>query len=168
MAKNWYVVRTQFQAERRAETVLNGMSFSTYLPLAKVESRGRLTLKPFIVGYLFVRFDWRNDPWESIAYTPFVKEFVGYREGSIHPLQVRSSDMRELKSRVRELGGTVPLGSKARELSPGLLVEVLTGPFSYWVGTVDVVKGSRVTLLFDLLGAERPVTLARDCVAAAA
>lgn len=175
MSAAWYVLRTQFQQEERAARELGNQGFETFLPLARVESRrardGLLLakVKPLFTTYLFVNFDHQVQRWHAILSTAGIKTFIGYKEGHDLPSAIPESDMRELRTRLQEVGGIFPLNlSRPKYITAGTIVRVLFGPFRDQAATVQVDHGTRVEVLLRFAGALRNARLPKDCLVVAA
>jgi transcription antitermination factor NusG len=82
-APRWAVVYTHPQAERWADSNLTRRGYVTYLPLAAVRVRDRVTpsmlhtvQRPLFSRYLFIRFNHLADSWSPIRDTPGVLDLV--------------------------------------------------------------------------------------------
>lgn len=168
MAVEWYVIRTHYAQEERADLELRNQGWQTKLPLARYEYRQRNgnlieRIRPLFRSYLFVAFDVYEDRWGPIVNTKGVVTFVGYRLGMDRPPAVPEKDMQELNDRLSQCGGVLPLGiSRPMEIEPGMMVRILFGPFRDQTALAQARCGSRVEVLLRFAGAYRPVKLHRD------
>lgn len=168
--KEWFVIKTHFQQERRANRELLQQRLETLLLLARTEHRNQsgtliARITPLFSTYLFVKLDWRKSRHQIMA-TRGVKTFVGYLDGMEKAPVVDPLDIEELKSRVENY--VINLSRPHKEIEPGVMVQILFGPFRDQVASVQAIHGSRVEILLQLLGSTTPMTLPRECLQAAA
>jgi len=169
----WFVARTHFQQEQQASLELQRQGFQTYMPQARVERKrkdGVITskLRPLFTTYIFIGCDFETQRWQPVASTRGINQIIGWQYGSAKPPIVRPQDMMDLRHHVAEHGGVVPMGlTRPKYLEPGTLVQILFGPFRDQSVRVKADKGSRVEVLLQCLGVERPVKLSRECLAVA-
>ena len=77
--RKWRVVMTNTNAEKTAKANIRPLGFETYLPMAVTERprtarRPAATIiRPFLRGYMFVRFDTRRDDWGALFTTIGIK-----------------------------------------------------------------------------------------------
>ncbi|PHY12712.1 hypothetical protein CSW58_10785 [Caulobacter sp. B11] len=89
--RKWRVVMTNTNAERTAKANIRALGFETYLPMAVTERPrtarrpAATVVRPFLRGYLFVRFDTRRDDWGELFTTIGIKGIL--RAGGV-PLSV--------------------------------------------------------------------------------
>lgn len=168
----WFVIRTGYQQEQRVSSLLAARRINTFLPLIKTEERlrnGLLVdrLKPLFTRYLFVQSSWKHSV--SVRYTKGVEYFVGYVENSGKPAFLTDMEMQELKTRLNFTSELTPVNfSRPKDIHPGMLVQILLGPYRDRIAPVKSVFGSRVEVLFNMLGKEIPCKLDRECLTAVA
>jgi len=173
--RNWYVMRTQPLMEERVAKDLNRAGVETLLPLAAIETRLRSGLlvnriRPLFRSYLFVHVNWDTATRIAISNVRFIKGFLGYTDISDEPGIVREQDMEELRQRLSECGGVIPLNvsRSSKPLEAGDMIRVLFGPFRDHTAQVQAVHGSRVQFLIRLLNQDHMVKLPQECLAVAA
>lgn len=173
MVLEWYVLRTYYAQEQHAAQELTNLEFETFLPLARTERRQRggllvAKIKPLFSSYLFVKFDRYDRRWQQVCSALGVKGFIGYLDGQAHPSTVPEKHMQELRDRLDEYGGVVPMGlSRPKVLNAGQLVLILFGPFREQSAIVQADCGSRVEVLLRFAGAPRAVKIPKQCLAVA-
>lgn len=167
----WFVLRTAFQREQRACLELSHQSIRTFLPLARTEHRrldGLLVakLRPLFTGYAFVFMDWLHR--YPVLSTVGVKGFVGYIDGMPKPPSVSREDIKELRQRLEEIGGRAVVNlSRLKPIEPGMMAQILFGPYRDHIAKVQAVDGSRVMVLLKFAGVDVPTRLPKDCLIAA-
>lgn len=171
---DWYVIRTHYAQEDRAQLNLTRQEYETILPQARVLKRranGLLIerIRPLFTGYLFVGVV-LGKRWQPIASTYGVAGFVGYCPGHATPPKVKNADIEELRRRIEEAGGYFHMGlSRPQDIRPDMMVRVLFGPFRDQTAKVKVDCGSRVQVLLQAVGAwsNVPIKLPKECLTAA-
>lgn len=153
--RKWRVVMTNANAERLAKANLRQLGFETYLPMA-VSERPRTArrpaatmVRPFLRGYLFVRFDTRLDDWGALFTTIGIKGLL--RAGGV-PLSVPEHVVTEIKQ--REECALIKLSDPADGC------RFKRGDPALWVGPkadIDVIfdellDENRAVVFFDFLG----------------
>lgn len=143
--------------EKRFHFSLVNQRIKSFLPLGRYEHRrvsdGLLVAKvsPLFPRYLFVQTRWQDR--RPVMATRGFKEFVGWAPGQDKPPYVPNIVIRELKSRLQEiLGLDVLLLHRPKEIEPGIMVQILFGPFRDHVAKVQAVHDSRVEVLLSLFG----------------
>lgn len=167
--REWFVLQTYYQQERKANRELLRQDFETLLLLGRTEYRDRSgnlqwRIAPLFTTYLFVYLDWMKSRHQAMA-TKGVKTFVGYLDGMKKAPSVDPLDIEDLKSLVQNY--VVNLSRPKKEIEPGALVRVLFGPFRDQTASVQVVHESRVEVLLQLLGSKIPMVLPREQLQAA-
>lgn len=153
----WYAVAAKPGQELGAAGHLERQGFQTFTPSivktvrhARRRTERRVALFP---GYLFVRFDIGQCAWRSINGTPGVRSLVMAGE---RPLPAP----RGLVESFIELSDKAGLMQTALEC--GQRVEILSGPFASWVGTVERMDDrGRVFVLLRLMNGESAVAMDR-------
>lgn len=164
----WFVLRTLWQQEQRAERELNNQNVKTFLPMARTERRrasdGLLTAKvhPLFPRYLFVQLRWEEH--KPIMFTRGVHSFVGYYPGMDKAPVVRKGVIKELRSRLEEvLGRDVIVFGRPEKVEPGMIARILWGPFTGHLGLVESIDDDdRAKLILELFGVKTPIKLPRD------
>jgi len=102
VARKWRVLQTNPNAERTALANVRRLGLEAYLPMAITErpataKRPAATIiRPFLPGYMFVRFDTRLDPWGDLFTTIGVKAIL---RAGLAPLAVPDSEVEALRQR---------------------------------------------------------------------
>lgn len=153
--RKWRVVMTNTNAERTAKANIQALGFETYLPMAVTERprsarRPAATfVRPFLRGYLFVRFDTRRDDWGALFTTIGIKGIL--RAGGV-PLSVPDAVIASIRQ--QEEAGLIKLSD------PSDVVTWRKGQSLALVGPkadIDVVfeellDGNRAVVFVTLLG----------------
>ena len=158
--KCWYLIQFKPNSHRLAERNLHRQGFETFLPMQKITrrkaSRFVSDLKPLFPGYMFVRVNSDLAPWSTINSTIGVSKLVSF-EGKPKPLpfQVVSG----LMLRCDASGALLP----PKSLSEGDSVEMLTGPFTDFIATVDTIDPEqRIWVLMDFMGQKTRMQVIAD------
>lgn len=154
----WYAVAAKPGQELGAARHLERQGFETFTPSivrtirhARRRMERRVALFP---GYLFVCFDIGQCAWRSINGTLGVRSLVMAGD---RPLAAP----RGLVESFIELSDKAGLMQAALEC--GQRVEILSGPFASWVGTVERLDGrGRVFVLLRLMNGEGAVAMERS------
>lgn len=162
---DWFVIRTQPNAEARAAQQLARQAFEVYLPThlkrRRHARRVEIVRRPLFARYLFVALDSRSR-WRSILSTVGVADLV--RAGDM-PLAVPPGVVDALRAN-QTAGAFDDLGANA--FAPGQLVRVLAGPFADIVGRIaSLADSERVYVLLEFLGREVRTRLSADALAPA-
>jgi len=153
----WYAASTKPGQELKAAQHLERQGFRTFTPSvvktvrhARRRTERQVALFP---GYLFVRFDIENCAWRAVNGTLGVRSLVMAGE---RPLPAP----RGLVESFIELSDNAGLMQSAFE--QGQRVEILSGPFASWVGTVERMDDrGRVFVLLRLMNGENAVAMDR-------
>jgi transcriptional antiterminator RfaH len=148
----WLAAHTRSGQERLARDNVERDGHEAYLPLCRdLDSR---EVEPLFPRYFFVR---RDDRWFSLKTTIGVRGIV--RRGS-EPDHMPDEIVDELRSREDELG-LVRLDD--HELPTGCGVRVAGGPMMGRLGVyTGVSRNRRCDVMFDILGANRVVSVPRE------
>lgn len=170
----WFVLNVRSQYEARVSKELVQIGVKNYLPQVRVEHRrksdGRLlaNIRPLFPNCLFVQLNWKRMPTLSILTLKGVNGFMCYTDSMNKPHTIRQRDITALRERMRLYGDEISRElSRSKGIYPGMLVNVLFGPFRDQTAIVQSVEGSRVEVLLQLLGKELPKKLPVDCLQAA-
>ena len=112
MASQWYVVRTEFRSEERADSALDKDGIQHYFPtMSKLDESGRVTSSPLFPGYMFIKWD-RESPL-SLFSNPKYKIANWLRFGDEVP-SIPDSVMDGLMNRLNQIDGMGDLKPKFR------------------------------------------------------
>ncbi|MDO8837353.1 MAG: transcription termination/antitermination NusG family protein [Parvibaculum sp.] len=156
----WYVAAVQPGREDAVEVHLARQGFVSFAPrrLKTVKHARRLTERkvPLFPGYVFVSLDLDLQRWRSVNGTFGVRSLVtaGDRPSPVPRGLVESF------IDLTDMSGTMNAGP---DLTPGQRVQVLTGPFADFIGTIERLDSNgRVRVLLGMLNGESPVTMDRN------
>lgn len=152
----WYAVALQPHADAMARSHLERQGFLVFAPtlLRTVRHARQFITKPapLFPGYLFVQLDIGRDRWRAINGTRGVRGLLTVGDT---PARVPTAVIEELAA----------LEAANAALPEGAALEVVAGPFTGLMGTLQRLDGAgRVTVLLQLIGAERAVSLERAAV----
>ena len=155
-AAHWYAVALQRQADALARAHLERQGFSVFAPtmLRTVRHARQFITKqaPLFPGYLFIALELGRDRWRAVNGTRGVR---GVLTAGDMPAQVPAGVIEEL----------LAVQAASAPLPEGASLEIIAGPFSGFVGRLQRLDGAaRVTVLLQLIGAERAVSLERAAV----
>lgn len=171
-ARNWYVVVTNPNNEKKAVGELRRAGFRVFLPSRSIQQRNRKTgersvrFRPLLTGYLFLKFppeklDKYGVPhFRSVRLCQGVKAFVTVADarGEFRPFSVEDAKVAEFlrRQRRREFGSPSteePL-DRARRLYPkGRAMRVADGPFDTFIATIErVLDSGAVEAVVELFG----------------
>jgi transcriptional antiterminator RfaH len=164
---SWYVVRSHFHSEAKAQIHLARQGFETYLPryLKRRRHARRVDVvpAPLYPGYLFVAFDPLVARWRSIRSTVGVTQLLCNGE---LPTTIDNAIIDSLKKR-EDAQGFIQLARRP-QFACGDKVRVQEGLFSDSLGLFEhMTDRERVVILLDLLGRKVRVTLNEEFIAAA-
>lgn len=155
-ASHWYAVALQPQADALARAHLERQGFSVFAPtmLRTVRHARQFITKqaPLFPGYLFIALELGRDRWRAVNGTRGVR---GVLTAGDMPARVPEGVIEDLLA-VQAASAALPEGAS---------LEIVAGPFSGFVGRLQRLDGTaRVTVLLQLIGAERAVSLERTAV----
>lgn len=153
----WYVVHAKPQQELLAVSMLEEkLHLNVYLPEVKQKHRGKMQLRPFFPGYLFVEADLNEVEYTAINSTPGVIRLVAFDN---EPLPLESDAIENLRTELERLNfeGGLP----ATTYQPGESVRLTQGPFKdlQAVFVKHMTPNDRVVVLLRFLGQENEVQL---------
>lgn len=167
--RNWFILLTEPQMERKAAAHLIGRRFKVYLPEELVwTTRGVRRRKveirrPMFRGYLFIRLGFiaDGDRWSVVTSVPGVHKFM--RTGDDYAI-VPDSIMQKVAGVEEELLKPKPVRGPSAIFSPGETVRISDGPFSGFQAQIESLDDSkRITILLPFLGrASRTQILAEE------
>lgn len=157
---NWYVAKTNPNSEIIAEENIRGTprlsGITPFNPLCRVSrlhKGARITVdRPYLPGYIFVRFDEDEHPWQRLNSTRGIKRV--FTDINQVPLRIPNKAMDIILERCLDgfvkadevdtaLSGLIPIGS---------VVQLKSGPFEGHKGNVVWSEAERVGVLFMLFG----------------
>ena len=175
--QEWFVLRTKYAQEKRAQRELTNQGLTTFLPLRIIHRRATDGHKiaeriPLFGRYIFARLSWRLH-CGSVMSTRGVQSFVGYQPGlGAKAPVVPYTVIRELKNRLVEINGYPVIieerSPKPVEIHPDMMVRILFGPFRDHVVKVKGVRRERAEVLIGLLGKTFSYRLPREHLTLAA
>ena len=157
---HWYLIQFKPNSHRLAERHLHRQEFETFLPMQQITrrkaSRFVSDLKPLFPGYMFVSVNSDLAPWSTINSTIGVSKLVSF-EGKPKPLPLQL--VSGLMLRCDASGALLP----PKSLSEGDSVEMLTGPFTNFIATVDTIDPEqRIWVLMDFMGQKTRMQVIAD------
>ena len=163
--RRWFAVHAQPRRETLALAHLERQGFEAFLPqvrhIRRIGTKRREVLEPFFASYLFACLDPAADRWRSINGTIGVRRLVCFGDVPA-PLPAGF---------VENLQGSIGQDGELRfdeQLGPGDQVRIVGGPLGDRCGILFAAgPGERVTILLDLLGAERRVVMTSSRLRAA-
>lgn len=153
----WYVIHTKPQQELLASSMLEERRHLTvFLPEVKQKYRGKMRLRPFFPGYLFVEADLEVVEYTAINSTPGVIRLVAFEQ---RPLPLKPGiveGIRQEVERINNEGGLPPVRYKEGES-----VRLKEGPLGglQAVFVKHLRPKERVLVLLKFLGQENEVEL---------
>jgi transcriptional antiterminator RfaH len=156
----WCCAQIEPFRERLALHCLGLNGFEVYRPRlreqVRIRNRKIVRTPPLFPGYTFVLIVSR---WWDARWSAGVRRLV--MDGEL-PAKVSDAVIAEIRS--RERNGLVEL-PKARGLTPGTRVRLISGPFCDRIGLVAGLRAhERVLVLLQLLGGQQRVELARAAI----
>lgn len=154
----WYLVQLRPNGLRAAKINLERQSFKVFCPmhevLSGVSARARIKKRPLFPGYLFISVAQGSQPWRAINSTYGVSGLVSLDHKG--PNVLPQDFMSALIDRCDPNG----ILCSPPGLEVGDKVEVLQGPFSKIVSTIEFIgSDERIWVLFDLFGRKTKVEL---------
>lgn len=170
LQRRWHVVHTEPQQEIKVAERVDAAHMDAYLPKEPKSVRintvkRRTILRPMLPGYVFVGFDIRFDPWESICDMRGVLKLfmIALRPVPIPDKaidRIREKEVETLTGKRRlpviafKIGGLV-------QIIEHLSFQGLLGP------AVDIIRAKqRLVVELDIFGQKTPVELSVDQVRA--
>lgn len=145
-----------------AESHLLRQKFQPFVPKVSVEKLHRgeriIRIRPYIPGYIFIRFDRDTDAWRKINGTRGIKQLITC--GDV-PTRIPDKAMNVLLEMcidgfVKE--ESVDLSLK-KLLPVDAKVKITEGPFAAFHGKVKLSTEDRVVILTQIFGRDTEVTL---------
>ena len=193
MSFPWFVVQTRAGQERAVSRAIEQIEtvdvfFPTIRRTIHTGRRVEAVIRPLFPLYLFAAFDVRANSWGQILRTVGVHTILGInrrpgfpvtflgakpiangRYSETPPIPVPDYVITALQAAAALGGGHVPIMEKfnepLRRLVPDERVRVIEGPFDGFSGLVDRDQKTRVWVLLDILGKERPTLVPREALA---
>jgi transcriptional antiterminator RfaH len=153
----WYVIRTKPHQERVAEFHLRQVSVETFLPLLRLETKGRrqgkTVVEPLFPRYLFAQFN-ITERYRAVNFARGVLNIV---EFGMKPAQVSEALIDGIKSRMED-GYVIPQTERFQE---GQIVHITGGPLAGLeaVFVKELKEQQRVLLLLRALGLNAKITM---------
>lgn len=160
-ARNWYVVVTNPNNEKKAVGELRRAGFRVFLPSRSIQQRNRKTgersvrFRPLLTGYLFLKFpedrhdQYGNPHFGAVRLCQGVKAFVSAADerGEFRPMSIEDRHVAEFlrRQRKREFGIPTteePMDRRNRMYWPGRQMMVSQGPFASFIATIEQVLGN--------------------------
>lgn len=159
----WYVVQSQTRKELYASANLEKQGFAAFVPRFRRTVRHARRLKTVPAAlfprYFFVSLDLSRDRWRSVGGTFGVARLI--TDGSL-PTPVPRGLVEALMAATGRDGMIAP----GAPLVPGQRVRLLQGPFTEQIGRLLTLDDAgRATVLLEILGAEREVSVAPSALA---
>lgn len=157
---HWYLIQFKPNSHRLAESNLHRQGFETFLPMQQITrrkaSRFVNDLKPLFPGYMFIKVNAKRVPWRTINSTIGVSRLVSFGgKPKAVPRQLISGLMLRY-----DTSGTL---LTANSLNYGDSVEMLSGPFSNFIATVDTIDSEqRIWVLVELMGQKTRMVVTSD------
>lgn len=164
--RRWYIINTysghenkvKLNLERRTESMnMAHKIFNVVVPqkpVTKIKDGKRIERDENVFpGYVLVEMIMDDDSWYVVRYTPGVTKFVG---GEKKPVPARDSEIRRI------LMANQPLAPKVQvDLAAGNLIEIISGPFAEFTGTVTEVypEKEKLKAMVSIFGRDTPVEL---------
>ena len=164
--ERWFLVHTQPKSERKAELHLRAQGLRTHFPTIQKTVRHarqfRAVRAPLFPRYVFIILDLDRDRWLSVRSTVGVSSLFTC-EG--RPVPVPEGVVEALIRHTDEANLTL----FDSNLLVGQTVQILSGPFVDFVGTVERLDDAgRIRVLLDMMGTAVPVALRRSVICPAA
>jgi transcriptional antiterminator NusG len=149
-AASWYAIHTRSHHERKVNRDLSRQGFTVFLPeyrtLSRRKDRRREILRALFPGYLFVHVCLCSKRRLQILQTESVVRIVGIRH---QPVAVPDREIDSVRTLLAFGSDTTPHDS----FQPGQLVQVMDGPLSGVVGTIESTPhGKRIIVAVEILG----------------
>ena len=160
MAEEWFILQFKPNSHNQAKKNLNQQGFKTFLPLHETTSRNTSRFinasRPLFPGYMFITFDRTEIKWHKINNTYGVSRLVTFN--SILK-SIPATFVENLIKRYDLSGKLQPI----KKLEKGDQVEVLNGPFTNFIATVETYEDDqRIFILMDLMGRKTQIQTAPD------
>jgi transcriptional antiterminator NusG len=164
--KRWYIIHTysghenkvKINLERRVESM--GMQDKIFRvevpqkPVTKIKDGKRIEKDEHLFpSYVLIEMIMDDNSWYCVRYTPGVTKFVG---GEKKPIAARDSEIKKILGRGPNTKQKVEV-----DLKVGDNIQVISGPFSDFEGTVTEVQADkeRLKATISIFGRETPVEL---------
>ena len=164
--KRWFIIHTysghenkvKINLERRIESM--GMQNKIFRvevpqkPVTKIKDGKRIEKDEHLFpSYVLIEMIMDDDSWYCVRYTPGVTKFVG---GEKKPIPARDAEIKKILGRGQSAKKKVEV-----DLKVGDNIQVISGPFSDFEGTVTEVQveKERLKATISIFGRETPVEL---------
>ncbi len=158
---SWFVIRTKALTEKKVALRISALGLEVYLPLYTTikqwSDRKKKIEKPLISSVVFVRCP---EPHLQLLYT--VPSVAGVLRHNGKPAIVQAHEIQNLRILLQQTD-TAELEPLA--LEPGMLIEIIRGPFTGVIGTAIQVLGKlRVLIEIKQLGIAFSVNVPKSFV----
>lgn len=155
-----------------AEDHLREQGFDVFNPKVRIDRirRGRRIaplIRPYIPGYMFVRFDVETDCWYPVNWTRGIRRLIS--ASPERPIPVRDIVIQLLRERCSGQDFVIPceVDAALEWLRVGRTVRIGSGPFEGRTGKVHWTNGDRVRVILSFLNSARPVEMRASMLEAA-
>jgi transcriptional antiterminator RfaH len=162
--KNWHVAVTEWNKELVAERFLRSAGFEPFNPRCSSQHmrRGRrvTVVRPYVPGYIFVRFDPAREPWQDINRARGIRRLICNTPET--PTRIRQSVMAELFERCdgQVVDACVLDEIALRHMPEGSRIRIMAGPLMGFEATVQLSTPQRLAALVTIFGRTTPLDLA--------
>ena len=159
----WYLAHLRPNGLKAAKINLERQSFKVFCPmyevLSGVPAKARTAKRPLFPGYLFISVARESQPWRAINSTYGVSRLI-----SLDPKGPNAVPQDFMSALIDRCDPNGVLRSQPG-LEVGDKVEVLQGPFSKIVSTIEFIDSDkRIWMLLDLFGRKTKVGLSANDV----
>lgn len=169
----WHVAQTHPYAGLLAETELKRQGYEAFNPTIKEtvdfgRGRTREVERPYVPGYIFIRFDRELDEWRPIQWTRGIKALM-YSTVNV-PARISDAAMGLLLDRcVVSPEGKHYVDERAADAllwsaSVGDTVKIKDGSFGGFVGPITWAEGHRLKVLLSIFGRQTEASLLKKQV----
>jgi transcription antitermination factor NusG len=156
---SWHVAFTEPFKGEIAEREIAGAGFGVFNPKVKTiktfqKRKPVESIRPFVPGYIFARFDTDDYGWQRIAKMRGIKDFM--YAGPEKPARVRDDALLPLMSMCND-GFVIEEKADRFLFSLGSVAKAKSGPFEGIVGKVIRSSYERVQIMIEIFGRPTPV-----------
>jgi len=154
--QTWYCVQSNYHQETLAKKALLHEKFIVFYPVVLEQSRRtqKTLINALFPRYLFISFDILDLAWRRIHTTVGVSRLMGCDAET--PLPLPRGYVEQLRA---EAGPYEQFDNRPRRFEPGDTTQITGGLFHGASGLCVHSAKERVTILLDVLGGQRLVTL---------
>ena len=175
LVRRWHVVQTEPQQELTVAKELEKAKFDAWCPKEPKKRRLRAeryctVQRPMLPGYVLAGFDARREPWQAIRATQIIhgERIEGMRGVvrlfmiSMRPVPIGEKEIARLQFEETERSSGRRAKSCDPSLQPDMLLRVLAGPFSGFLGFAIEVRKHDVLVELDIFGRKTRSTMGPD------